>query len=134
MLHRIREAWAQEPKGRFSGPCEVDESFMGGRRRNMRNARRKALADTGRGASANRLVGLKDRASNQVRAKVIECTDAETLQGFVRSNTEKDAIVYTDDSLAYEGVSSRHESVRHSVGEYVRAMAHTTGLRVFGVC
>ena len=132
MLHRIREAWAQEPKGRFSGPCEVDESFMGGRRRNMRNARRKALADTGRGAvGKTAVVGLKDRASNQVRAKVIERTDAETLQGFVRSNTEKDAIVYSDDSLAYEGVSSRHESVRHSVGEYVRAMAHINGIESF---
>ena len=132
MLHRIREAWAQEPKDRFSGPCEVDESFLGGRRRNMRNARRKALADTGRGAvGKTAVVGLKDRASNQVRAKVVERTDAETLQGFVRSNTEKDAIVYTDDALAYEGVSSRHESVRHSVGEYVRAMAHTNGIESF---
>ena len=49
MLHRIREAWANEPRGEFEGPVEVDESYFGGLRRNMSNSRRKELADTGRG-------------------------------------------------------------------------------------
>ena len=134
MLHRIREAWADELPGGFSGPVEADESYVGGRRRNMSNARRKALANTGRGAvGKTAIVGVKDRASNQVRAKVVERTDAETLQGFVRSNTEEDAIVYTDDALAYDGVARWHESVRHSVGEYVRGMAHTNGVESFWV-
>ena len=50
MLHRIREAWAGgDGTSDYSGPVEVDESYFGGRRRNMSNAKRKALADTGRG-------------------------------------------------------------------------------------
>ena len=84
----------------------------------MSNAKRKALQDTGRGAvGKTAVVGLKDRETNTVRAKVVECTDAETLQGFVRNNADKDAIVYTDDALAYNGVARWHEAVRHSVGD-----------------
>ena len=45
MLHRIREAWSDEPCGDFEGPVEVDESYFGSRRRNMSNSRRKVLAD-----------------------------------------------------------------------------------------
>ena len=132
MLHRIREAWAQETPGGFSGPVEADESYFGGRRRNMSNRKRKALQDTGRGAvGKTAVVGIKDRASNQVRAKVVEHTDSATLQGFVRNNVDPDAIVYTDDALAYDGVARWHESVRHSVGEYVRQMAHTNGMESF---
>ena len=50
MLHRIRQAWATDSDGGFSGPVEVDETYFGGKRRNMSNAQRKALKDTGRGA------------------------------------------------------------------------------------
>ena len=62
---------------------------------------------------------------------MVENTGKETLQGFVRNNADPDAIVYTDEALAYEGVARWHESVRHSVGEYVRAMAHTNGIESF---
>ena len=52
-----------------------------------------------------------------------------------RSNSarsrDKDAIVYTDDALAYDGVARWHATVRHSVGEYVRDMAHTNGVESF---
>ena len=84
MLHRIREAFAAEKDFRFTGPVEVDETYFGGKRRNMSNAKRKALADTGRGAAGKvAVVGVKDRATKQVSAKVVTSTDAETLQGFV---------------------------------------------------
>ena len=132
MLHRIREAWAREVPGGFSGPVEADETYFGGRRRNMSNARRKERADTGRGAvGKTAVVGIKDRETNQVRAQVIERTDTATLQGFVRNNADRDAIVYTDDALAYDGVSRWHETVRHSVAEYVRGQAHTNGIESF---
>ena len=51
MLHRLRQAWAEdfgaEP---FDGPVEADEIYIGGKRKNMSNAKRKELAGTGRGA------------------------------------------------------------------------------------
>ena len=132
MLHRIREAWGDEPSGDFAGPVEVDESYFGGRRRNMSNSRRKALADTGRGpVGKTAVVGIKDRATKQVRAKVTQRVDSESLQGFVKDNTLPGAQVYTDDASAYDGLPFAHESVRHSVSEYVDDMAHTNGVESF---
>ena len=132
MLHRIREAWSDEPDGDIAGPVEVDESYFGGRRRNMSNSRRKALADTGRGAvGKTAVVGIKDRATKQVRAKVTERVDSESLQGFVKGNTLPRAQVYTDDATAYDSLPFPHESVRHSVSEYVNDMAHTNGVESF---
>ena len=132
MLHRIREAWAGENGGPFDGPVEVDETYFGGKRKNMSKTKRKELADTGRGASGKTaVVGMKDRDSNKVTAQVVADTDATTLQGFVTEHAASDAKVYTDDAAAYKGIPFDHESVRHSVGEYVRDMAHTNGVESF---
>ena len=133
MLHRIREAWGdddgEEP---FDGPVEVDETYIGGKRKNMSNMKRKALAGTGRGAvGKTAVIGMKDRATNQVRAEVITETDGETLQGFVEEHTEEDATVYTDEAKAYKGIEREHEAVKHSVSEYVRGQAHTNGMESF---
>ncbi len=130
MLHRIREAWASEKAALFAGPVEVDETYVGGKRRNLRSSRRRKL--TGRGTVGKvAVVGIKDRKTNRVRASVVEETKADVLQGFVRSNVRPDAIVYTDDALAYQGVVRWHETVNHSVGEYVRGQAHTNGIESF---
>ena len=133
MLHRIREAWSGECADvPFAGPVEVDETHMGGKRKNMSNAKREELADTGRGAvGKTAVVGAKDRESNQVAAKVIESPDAPTLQGFVADHAEPDAKVYTDDAKAYRGMPFDHEAVKHSVGEHVREHAHTNGMESF---
>ena len=133
MLHRIRQAWSQaDEHGSFSGPVEVDETYFGGKRKNMSNAKREALAGTGRGAvGKTAVVGAKDRATNQVVAKVVQSTDKETLQGFVTDHSESHAIIYTDDAAAYEGLPREHESVKHSVGEYVRGKASTNGVESF---
>ena len=99
-------------------------------RSNMSNSKRAELE--GRGAvGKTTVVGAKDRATKQVRAKVVECTDKPTLQGFVLGVAAKDAVVYTDDATAYKGLPREHEAVKHSVGEYVRMMAHTNGVESF---
>ena len=133
MMHRIREAWGEEDDEEpFDGPVEVDETYMGGKRKNMSNAKRKELAGTGRGAvGKTAVIGMKDRATNQVRAEVITETDGETLQDFVEENTEEDATVYTDEAAAYKRIERDHEAVKHSVSEYVRGQAHTNGIESF---
>ena len=134
MLHRIREAWAgnNDSDDDYTGPVEADETYFGGERSNMSNARRKELANTGRGPVGKTAVaGLKDRASNQVRAKVVDRTDAKTLQGFIVEHTDAFATVYTDDASAYQSLPYRHESVKHSICEYVRGQAHTNGVESF---
>ena len=133
MLHRIREAWSVEiDDSDFQGPVEADESYFGGKRSNMSNSRRKELADTGRGSVGKTAVaGLKDRESNQVRAKVVERTDAETLQEFIVEHADAFATVYTDESKSYASLPFDHETVKHSVSEYVKGQAHTNGIESF---
>ena len=133
MLHRIREAWSDaDDRGSFSGPVEVDETYFGGKRRNMSNAKRAELAGTGRGpVGKTAVVGAKDRATKQVAAQVVRSTNKETLQGFVKDHADSEATVYTDDASAYASLPFKHETVKHSVSEYVRGKAHTNGVESF---
>ena len=130
MLHRIREAWTQERASLFSGPVEVDETYVGGQRKNM--PKDKQARQTGRGAVGKAIVaGAKDRATNRVSAEVVMGTDMASLQGFIASRAAKGATVYTDEAAAYQGMRFDHETVVHSVGEYVRDQVHTNGIESF---
>ena len=126
LAHRIRESW----KGKqmpFSGPVEVDETFIGGKEKN-KHARKKLNA--GRGAvGKTAVIGAKDRKTNRVSAAVVENTDQLTLHGFVTEHAEHGAKVYTDDHGGYFGLPN-HQTVRHSVREYVNGQAHTNWYRV----
>ena len=131
LAHRLRVALS-EKGGMFQGPAEVDESYFGGRRKNMSHAKRKTL--TGRGAvGKSPVVGAKDRQTNQVAAKAVAGTDAPTLQGFVRDHVEPGATVYTDEAGAYAGLSRDydHEAVNHGAGEYIRGQAGVNGMESF---
>ena len=139
MLQRIREAFKrdddndEEPP--MGGPVEVDETYVGGRRKNMHKAKRKKRE--GRGSvDMTAVVGAKDRTANEVRAKVVHSTDAATLVPFIEDNAAHGATVYTDDATAYSSRATIlngfiHESVNHSAGEYVREMAKTNGIESF---
>ena len=130
MLHRIREAWAGGSGAPFDGPVEFDETNVGGKRKNKSNAKRKA--SKGRGpVDMTTVVGAKDRATNNVNAKVLKHADREAIQRFVAENAEPDAVVFTDDAAAYDGIPNPHETVNHSVSEFVRGMAHTNGIESF---
>ena len=98
----------------------------------MSNRKRKEPTGTGRGGAGKAaVVGVKDRRTKKVRAEVAESTDGVTLQGVVTSNTVADTTVYTDEATAYSGLPRNHETVRHSVSEYARGMAHAQGIESF---
>ena len=129
LAHRLRKAFESE-SGLFAGPVEVDETYMGGKRKNMSKSKREEL--TGRGVvGKTAVVGAKDRTTNQVRARAVESTNKATIHGFVADHTAPDAMVYTDDALVYETVPNPHKAVNHSALEYVRGDVHTNGMESF---
>ena len=88
LAHRIRETWQDTSAWLpgfhpFDGPIEADETYVGGKRKNMSHEKRKEIR--GRGTVGKVVVaGVKDRATGQVSARVVQGTDSVTPQGCVR--------------------------------------------------
>lgn len=130
LAQRLREAWS-DMGGDMAGPVEVDETYVGGKAKNMHAVDRERRITGRGGVDKTAVAGAKDRATGNVSARVISGTDKATLHGFVASAAAQGATVYTDDHKGYLGIPHPHETVRHSVSEYVSGMAHTNGIESF---
>ncbi len=130
MDHRIRFALGMEEEGKMSGHVEADETFIGGKARNMHKDV-KALKVTGTGGKDKTMVlGILQRGG-KVRTKVIDSRKKKALQAEVRQHVEAGSAIYTDALKSYEGLDEfEHPVVDHAV-EYVRGNVHTNGLENF---
>lgn len=140
MLHRIRVAMESQSflkmGGPEGGPVEVDETYVGGRIRNMHRAkvREKYKGLPVQATAAKAIVmGMRDRETRQVRAKVIPNVKRETLQNEILANVDKKSTVYTDQHVGYYNLDQKdfvHDVVNH-MQEYVRGQVHTQGIENF---
>jgi transposase-like protein len=131
LLHRIRLAMQRGSLDKLSGPVEADETFIGGKARNMHKSKREAKIK-GRGPTGKAIVmGILER-QGEVRTKVVANRDAETLQAEIREHVESGAEVMTDALPSYVGLQPDyvHEVVNHAL-EYVRGHVHTNGIENF---
>jgi transposase-like protein len=128
MLHRIRLAQQGKDGGKLAGEVEVDETFIGGKARNMHVAqRRRRITGTGT-KDKTAVIGILERGG-KVRTSVVPNRKKKTLQAEVRNHVEAGSALYTDFLLSYEGLAGdyAHQVVDHAV-EYVNGNAHTNGL------
>ena len=125
LAQRIREGFT-DGEEMMAGPVEVDEAYFGGKEKNKHESKKQRA---GRGAvGKTAVIGAKDRSS--VSAEAVPFIDKMMIHEFVTWVAEKEAKLYTDESPVYNGFKN-HESVCHSVGEFVKGMAHTNGLESF---
>jgi len=132
MLQRIRLAMQDEFFGsKLSGEVEVDETFIGGKARNMHVSERKRRI-TGTGTKDKTAVmGILERGG-KVRASVVPSRRKTVLQEEVRKHVTAGAALYSDALMSYDGLATdyAHQVVDHAT-QYVDGRVHTNGLENF---
>jgi transposase-like protein len=132
MDHRIRLSMQDNVFGsKLGGEVEADETFIGGKARNMHVSERKRRI-TGTGTKdKTAVIGILERGG-KVRTSVVPNRRKSTLQAEVRKHVEAGAALYTDALLSYEGLAGdyAHQVVDHAV-QYVDGRVHTNGLENF---
>ena len=131
LCHRIREAVKDADTSLLAGIVECDETYIGGKAKNMHKSDRERRIQ-GRGAVGKAIVLGAIQRGGGVRLTVEKRNDRATLHKFIKAaladNTE---CIMTDTAPAYDGIAdanTRHETVDHHRGEYVRGDVHTNGV------
>jgi transposase-like protein len=139
MLQRIRLAMKNKSVlkiGTAGGPVEIDETWVGGKGKNMHAKRKERIRQGWERENKTIVMGMLDRDTRQVRAKVIPDVTRLTLQGEILKKVSKAAQVYTDGAEGYNRMAIKgfvHETVNH-MEEYVRGDIHTNGIENFWAC
>ena len=134
MLHRIRLAMENGSLTKLRGRVEADETFIGGKVHNMHLTKRRRVMGSRRGGAYSKAIvmGMLERESGKVRARIVESVEGTNLKRVVRENIEAGAELLTDSASGYRGLSGEflHQWVSHMT-EYVRGHVHTNGLENF---
>jgi transposase-like protein len=140
VLHRVRLAMQNGSLAKMSGHVEVDETFIGGKARNMhksivaKRVEQFATPRTGRNQNIGKVavMGLLDRQTGEVRTTVIPNTKRRSIHGEVSKHVEAGSTVYSDALRSYNQLDQEyvHHVINHAV-EYVRGNVHTNGIENF---
>jgi transposase-like protein len=138
MAHRLRYALKSGGFAPFSGECEADETFIGGKARNMHMSERKRRI-TGSGPVDKTAVmgilqrGNKDKGTHsKVITSVLPNRRKKAIHAEVKASVQAGAALYSDALKSYDGLESEyaHKVVDHAV-HYVDGKVHTNGLENF---
>jgi transposase len=132
MFNKIRNELMNEGERAqpLKGDVEIDETSWGGRpRRKLRT--RKEQAEWREAKTT--VLGMVERGG-RIKLRVIKSRRGEPLSGAVRANVNPEAIIFTDDWMAYKPLSREyagHSVINHSAGVYVRGNIHTNTIEGF---
>ena len=124
MAHRLRFALTEGGFELLSGEVEADETFIGGKARNMHLSKReRRITGTG-GKDKTAVLGVLERGG-KVRTTVVRSRKKKELQSEVRRSVEVGSALYTDALKSYDGLDEfRHEVIDHAE-TYVEGKVHT---------
>jgi transposase-like protein len=132
MLHRIRLAMQDEVSGsKLSGHVEVDETFIGGKARNMHlDKRERRITGTG-GKDKTIVFGALERGG-KIRTAVIADRKRTALHAEVKKHVEAGSALYSDALRSYDNLAQdyAHQVIDHAE-KYVDGQVHTNGLENF---
>jgi transposase-like protein len=140
MLQRLRFVMKEiKPvmMGETGTPVEMDETFIGGKPKNMHRSKRlKQRIGMNGYAEKTAVFGMLERGTRQVRATVIPNVKRETLQKKILEQVGFGSTIYTDGWPGYDGLTAKqfiHETVTH-MDEYVRGEVSTQAIENFWSC
>lgn len=116
LSHRVRDAMGDDEQPLLKGTVEVDETYVGGKRKGY-----------GAGYRGNKVViaGAIERGG-EIRLRLVPNSRRGNLKGFITSSVDDDASIYTDELASYEGIAGKdHQTVQHKSEEWVRGNVHT---------
>jgi len=131
MLHRIRLAMQDGGFNKLCVEVEVDETFIGGKARNMHAAKR-AEKIQGRGPEGKEIVfGMVERGG-KVIAGHMDTRKKKDLQPIIRERIEAGSAIFSDELKSYEGLAAdyQHAVIDHAV-EYANGNVHTNTMENF---
>jgi transposase-like protein len=138
MLHRIREAMADRSPAKMggSGPIECDETFVGGKVKNMHKSRKVKGLNYQAGNGKAIVMGMLERGG-KVRAKVIADRKLPNMRPLLEASVERGSHIITDEFTNYPFLAKEneyaHEIINHIEG-YVRGHVHTNSIENFWSC
>jgi transposase-like protein len=132
MLHRIRLAMQDDlTGGNLGGEVEVDETFIGGKARNMHKDRKARVQKAGRNTGGKAIVlGMLERGG-KVRASVIVDRTKASIQPIVRGSVEPGTEIHSDEHGDNWKMDEYHHLVVNHLAQYVDGNVHTNGIENF---
>jgi transposase-like protein len=122
VLRRIRHGMGSDGTTKLTGTVEVDETYVGGKRRNFRGQTTRPGNPSGDPQKIP-VIAMVQRGGD-VRYRMMDRVTAKKLAAVVAEHADLSARLVTDESGAYRKVGRKfrggHETVKHGAGEYVR--------------